>query len=249
VPGIFVQENQKEMKSPSTSEQSIGARAKWAKIAERLHEFLDPETIEMFNKQEFGESDEGEDEEDENIISDILKTSESVPETTEVENAEILTVLDEHTNQQNIDHTNSSLSNGEDIVQIENQDKNIYCEQKVISNLEVKFLISEGEEMESTLAPDKALEKVLSFDKNSAHEEHCETSLNESEKLTPQEFSPAEHFNIDYFEDPDPTEIEIDSVQPECLKTEQIECNLEILSEDGDVVVKELSVSAQMTFK
>ncbi|XP_037711715.1 dynein assembly factor 1, axonemal homolog [Drosophila subpulchrella] len=255
MPGIFMQETQKEIKSPSTSEQSISARAKWAKIAERLHEFLDPETIEMFNKQEFGESDECEDDEDENIISDILTTSESVPENTEVfekdkfGNAEILTVLDEHTNQQNIDNTNSSFSNGEDIVQIENLDKNIICEQKVISNPEVKCLISEGGEMKSTLAPDKALEKVLQFDKNSSHEEHCETSQNESEKLTPQESSRTEHFKIDYFEDPEPTEIEIDRVQPECLKTEQIECNLEILSEDGDVVVKELSVSAQVTFK
>jgi len=33
------------------------------------------------------------------------------------------------------------------------------------------------------------------------------------------------------------------------LKTDQIECNLEILNDDGDAVVKEINVNAQVTYE
>ncbi|XP_016964518.1 dynein axonemal assembly factor 1 homolog [Drosophila biarmipes] len=235
---------EKEMKSLSNSEQSVGARAKWAKIAERLHEFLDPETIEMLNKQEFGESDECDDDDDEN--------TSPVPEDTEMIEEHIfgkeenLEAVDQDDIAQSTDNRNSSFCKVEDIPQRGNEDKNIISEEKVISNLEVKCLISDGEAMESTLAPDIALKKVFLPD---GKEDQLETLKNESEKRTPQQSSSTECFRIDYFEDPTETEIEIDCAQQKCLKTEQIECNLEILSEDGDAVVKELSVSAQVTFK
>ncbi|ALC39253.1 dtr [Drosophila busckii] len=54
---------------------------------------------------------------------------------------------------------------------------------------------------------------------------------------------------LDYFEDPnvdvDAADFGVDSV----LKTEEIECNLEILNEDDDTVVKNVSVSAQVKYE
>ncbi|EDX05737.1 GD17843, partial [Drosophila simulans] len=49
---------------------------------------------------------------------------------------------------------------------------------------------------------------------------------------------------IEYFDDPALIQINSDGV-----KTEQIQCNLQILSEEGDVVIEELCVNAQVSFK
>nr|XP_044250928.1 dynein axonemal assembly factor 1 homolog [Drosophila takahashii] len=233
MPGFVSQGNPMKMKS-NRSECSIRAREKWGKIAERLSEFLDPETIAMLNSQEFGDSDEDEDDEDENDQSDLAFISEDTEMIKEniLGNQEKLLVLDEP----KTDNGNACISEGKDSEQIEKQDTNKNDNEKVISNQEVK---SESKEMESSLAQDTVIgniENILICDENIASEETGEVN-------------PTERFTIDYFEDPEPTEIEIDGVKPECLKTEQIHCNLEVLSEDGDVVVKEVSVSAQVTFK
>ncbi|KAH8352771.1 hypothetical protein KR084_006274 [Drosophila pseudotakahashii] len=244
MPEILSQENPKQMKSNS-SELSTRARAQWGKIAKRLHEFLDPETIAMLDKQEFGESDEDEDDEDENDQCDLVTDLEAFSEDTEMikkdmlGNEEKLLVSDE----QSTDIGNACIS------KVEDRDTNINVNEKVIYNLEVKSLISEGNEMESSLAQDPVKENVLICDENITNKKTGERAPNENENHPPLEVNPTERFTIDYFEDPEPTEIEIDRVEPECLKTEQICCNLEVLSEDGDVVVKEVSVSAQVTFK
>ncbi|KAH8410334.1 hypothetical protein KR009_012316 [Drosophila setifemur] len=52
---------------------------------------------------------------------------------------------------------------------------------------------------------------------------------------------------LNFFEAPKPDTSDGDAIHTDSLKTEQIECNLEVLVDD--VVVKEVSVSAHVTFK
>ncbi|KAH8244261.1 hypothetical protein KR026_004291 [Drosophila bipectinata] len=54
---------------------------------------------------------------------------------------------------------------------------------------------------------------------------------------------------IDYFEASEENTTEDDPIYEESIKTQEIECNLEILDDDGDIVMKEIGVSAQVTFK
>ncbi|XP_032311108.1 dynein axonemal assembly factor 1 homolog [Drosophila ananassae] len=56
-------------------------------------------------------------------------------------------------------------------------------------------------------------------------------------------------FIIDYFEAPEENHTEDDPIYEESVKTQEIECSLEILDDDGEVVIKEIGVSAQVTFK
>ncbi|KAH8324853.1 hypothetical protein KR074_008083 [Drosophila pseudoananassae] len=72
------------------------------------------------------------------------------------------------------------------------------------------------------------------------------TSGSQNTKIEPKTKKP---FIIDYFEAPEENTTEDDPIYQESVKTQEIECNLEILDDDGDVVIKEIGVSAQVTFK
>ncbi|KAH8418864.1 hypothetical protein KR222_005904 [Zaprionus bogoriensis] len=54
---------------------------------------------------------------------------------------------------------------------------------------------------------------------------------------------------LEYFDAAEPGDVEVDFDKVCEVKTEQIECNLEILNDDGDAVVKEVSVNAQVTYE
>uniref|UniRef100_A0A6P4F9S3 Dynein axonemal assembly factor 1 homolog n=1 Tax=Drosophila rhopaloa TaxID=1041015 RepID=A0A6P4F9S3_DRORH len=221
LPEKNVQENQKDKKP--NSEQSAAAKAKWAKIADRLHEFLDPETIAMLDKQEFAESDECEDEEDENFLSELKCASGD---------SALIGKKDDDNIDQNIGDGNPCPSKVKENIYMENQDQNLGSNQ------------GEGDHIGTTSAQDTIMEKSTEFEDNSIE---GTDKPNENEKQ-PQEVPTTKPFTIDYFEATEPNESETFG-DSETYKTEQIQCNLEILNDDGDVVVKEVKVSAQVTFK
>ncbi|XP_039501228.2 dynein axonemal assembly factor 1 homolog [Drosophila santomea] len=201
----------------STNELTVGAKAKWAKIAERLHEFLDPETISKLNKEQFGESDEFEDSQDDNIFTDITFEENN---SKKYENL----VSEECNCTQSIYDENSCPSelNGNDqfsgLKEI-NKDKEMPT-----CNLELNSVMIQSKKKTSEILPNEIgniIKACSSF-----------------------EAPPTDPIGIKYFEDPTLTQM-----NPEFLKTKQIECNLQILSEDGDVVVQELSVNAQVSFE
>ncbi|XP_068159415.1 dynein axonemal assembly factor 1 homolog [Drosophila tropicalis] len=140
------------------TELKENAKVKWAKIAKRLHEFIDVESMERLEKQDFCESND-EDDNDEDVFNELVK-------------------LNPLGRSQEPNHTEEGAS-GDGI------------DNSVPSNSEQS--------------------------KNS--------------------------IKLDYYEAPD-TETELKQ-----LRTEQIECNLEILNDDGDIVVQELEVEAQVTYE
>ncbi|XP_052852128.1 dynein axonemal assembly factor 1 homolog [Drosophila gunungcola] len=230
LPGNDLQEKEQETTLPT--DQSSSAKAKWARIAARLPEFLDPETIAMLDKQEFAETDESEDEEDENFITDLITSS--VTDTAAIEeeklgNEEKLVVTE-------------YIGDGNPGQLKANEMKS--REEKLISNIGIRNFKGG--------AGDMATEDTIK-EQPTAVEEILTTFSNENEKQasanTPNQNAPTKPFLIDYFEAGEPT-VEIENFgDTESLKTEQIQCNLEILSDDGDVVVEEVKVSAQVTFK
>ncbi|XP_017064362.2 dynein assembly factor 1, axonemal homolog [Drosophila eugracilis] len=242
-----------ENKSKAPTEISAGAREKWGKIAQRLHEFLDPETIAMLDKREFAESDEGEDDGDENILSDSVPDDSEFIKKEIFEDEEKHKVSNEFSVKQNINDGSLNLSKGKGTSPSDNHYTLVESAEKPLSNHEVKSAIMETEKMNIILAQDTVRND------NSAIEETCESSPNEEGNCSADlkakpafnlhKDAPAECVMIDYFEDSEPNEFEIGRLAQRDLKTEQIQCNLEILSDDGVVVVEELSVSAQVTFK
>ncbi|XP_041631940.1 dynein axonemal assembly factor 1 homolog [Drosophila kikkawai] len=188
------------------SELAVNAKAKWAKIANRLNEFLDPDTIAKLNSQEFGESDD----EDDDLEMEFASPLDVISEETRVQQhpgiVENIIVPDKHILDDNIGDGISSQFNPK----MENEaDQRNECDP--------------GQEAKSP----------------------------SDDQQTAQTSSATKPLLIDYFEAPEPTESESGAsiIHSDVLKTEQIECNLEILSEDGDVVVKEVSVSAQVSFE
>ncbi|EDW80394.1 uncharacterized protein Dwil_GK18740 [Drosophila willistoni] len=141
------------------SEIKENAKAKWAKIAKRLHEFIDVEGMERLEKQDFCESNDEDNDNDEDVFKELVK-------------------LNPLGGTQEPNHTEEGAS-GDGI------------EKSVPSNTE------------------------------------------QSKNL----------IKLDYFEAPDPEK------ELKQLRTEQIECNLEILNDDGDIVVQELEVEAQVTYE
>ncbi|EDV54437.1 dynein assembly factor 1, axonemal homolog [Drosophila erecta] len=192
----------------STSEQSVGAKAKWAKIAERLHEFLDPETI--LRKEQIGERDACEDSEDEDFAF----------EENNFEKDEKLIISEEYNSTQNICDGNSGPS------KLDGSDQ--FASIKGFENIT---------EMPTYNMELNSQSKKKTSEKLSNEIENIITTCSSFE-------APTDSIGIEYFEDPTLTQI-----NPEGLKTEQIECNLQILNEDGDVVVQELSVNAQVSFE
>lgn len=84
-------------------------------------------------------------------------------------------------------------------------------------------------------------------------------SILEDIELTNQDFGeelpqsaenvPKPIIRLDYFEAIEPDNVDAASDTNTELKTEEIECNLEILNDDGDAVVQEVSVNAQVTYE
>ncbi|KAH8279742.1 hypothetical protein KR054_003802 [Drosophila jambulina] len=178
------------------SELAVNAKAKWAKIANRLNEFLDSETITMLNSKEFGESDEEDDD----------------------------------------------LETGFENEKTGNQEHSGIVEKIIISDDNIGDGISNQSKMEHN--------PKMENEANQGKETDLGQGDNKPGDAQSHISSASKPFSIDYFEAPEPTDSESGAsfVHTDLLKTEQIECNLEILSDDGDVVVKEVSVSAQMTF-
>ncbi|KAH8238908.1 hypothetical protein KR038_006195 [Drosophila bunnanda] len=197
------------------SELAVNAKAKWAKIAKRLNEFLDPETIAKLNSQEFGESDD-EDDDDFANAPDVINEK-----TGEQENSGIV---------ENVINADKYISN-------DNIGDGFASESKMEHNPKVS---------ETELD-----EKVIHITEGETYDLLQEAQSTNDDQQIAQTSPASKPLLIDYFEDPEPTDSEPGAsiIHTDVLKTDQIECNLEILSEDGDVVVKEVSVSAQMTYK
>ncbi|XP_043642382.1 dynein axonemal assembly factor 1 homolog isoform X2 [Drosophila teissieri] len=201
----------------STYELTVGAKAKWSKIAERLHEFLDPETIAKLNNEQFGESDECEDSQDANIFTDITFEENNLKKYDKL-------VSEEYNSTQAIYDENSCPS------ELNGNDK--------FSDLKG---FKKGKEM-TTCNPES--NSVMTQSKKKTSEILPNEIGNINTACSSFEAPPTDSIGIEYFEDPTLTQI-----NPQVLKTKQIECNLQILSEDGDVVVQELSVNAQVSFE
>ncbi|XP_032569805.1 dynein assembly factor 1, axonemal homolog [Drosophila sechellia] len=200
-----------------TSELSEGAKAKWAKIAKRLHEFLDPETIANLNEEPFGECNECEDCQDADILTDITV------EETKLKKCKKIVVLEEY-NSTHICDGNSCPSKHDDSDQ---------------------FASLKGfEKIKETPTHNMGLSSVMS----ASQKKTSETLPNEIGNIITDcssfNTSTTDLIGIKYFDDPALIQINSDGV-----KTEQIQCNLQILSEEGDVVVEELRVNAQVSFK
>ncbi|XP_017048888.2 dynein axonemal assembly factor 1 homolog [Drosophila ficusphila] len=240
-PDIQLQETEKEKKSPpesASSGPSVSAKAKWAKIAQRLHEFLDPETIAMLDKQEFAESDEDEESEEGTSGYDLEITEDT--EKIQAENPKKQVTSEEHI-------TDESISDG------------LSWLAKSHSHIEETgtTLMFSGEENKASPTQDLVGENPTEIKDRSTNKETDEASLDDNEKtpistnspiITNNEADTNNRITMDYFEAQEPSEAD-GLADTKIFKTEQIECNLEILSEDGDVVVKEVSVSAQVTYK
>ncbi|KAH8393788.1 hypothetical protein KR200_012259 [Drosophila serrata] len=210
--------NQKKVKSgteTAMSELAVNAKAKWAKIAKRLNEFLDPDIITKLNSQEYGESD---DEDDDFEMEDDFATP--------------LDVIKEETGGQEYSGINEKIIIPDKNISKDNIGDGIASHNPKMGETELVekgIHITEGETCD-----------VLQEAKSPSEDQH-----------TTQTSSATKPFSIDYFEAPEPMDSDPNAsiIHTDVLKTEQIECNLEILSEDGDVVVKEVSVNAQVTFK
>ncbi|XP_022226571.2 dynein assembly factor 1, axonemal homolog [Drosophila obscura] len=264
------------------------AKDKWAKIASRLKEFLDPESMAQLESHEYGESDGEENEED--IMNDVAGLENFEEESqTQLEGA-VEETSEKQENQQTpkqnlaeaaITEPNKQL---EDIPEDWNLHQNLF-EQNGKAFLELKTEDNSDIGDSENKKPISECQKINPDDSNigDGHAEnlikqndikHIETQENKEEKdetaenpantanlhntdnKTPTECShtPAKFVKFDYFEDTEPsespeaTESTANSTEA-TLKTEQMEFHVDVLSDDGNVVIKEVTVEAQVTYQ
>lgn len=181
---------------------SEAAKAKWAIISKRLHNFLDPEDISRLDKQAFGDSDECDDEED-------FKFE----------------IIDEQNEEQE-------------------PEDGVMGDEKEIDIVET---IIEDKQPEEGNGPNTECEKKDNLGDTS--QAKADTPLASGSETTNIASNDKKPFIIDYFEAPEENTTEDDAIYQESVQTQEIECSLEILDDDGEVVIKEIGVSAQVTFK
>lgn len=280
-------------------ELARNAKRQWAKISEKLSEFIEADELKLLDKSQFNEEESEEDEEEDeleaslkklNIIYEECETqiksarpeNMQVPKESEVANDEVV-----EGDKQSADHAEPAEQNENPNVECEevkeqtkpeeesenpkrkSEDKQPEEERQNLKSEEVK-VEPEGEsenskwkseeqtkpeEEQVKVEPEAENEKPVEVTGEPSPEHTKPADENENSNLKPEELfadqklagSPSKPvITLDYFEEN--TDDDSFHTIPE-LKTEEIECNLEILSDDGNAVVKEVSVSAQVTYE
>ncbi|SPP85988.1 dynein assembly factor 1, axonemal homolog isoform X2 [Drosophila guanche] len=244
------------------------AKDKWAKIASRLNEFLDPEALAQLQSHEYGESDGEEDDED--IMEDVAGLENfdddsethldgAVAGTSEEEKAAITEpkIELETSPKDNSDEFFEQMSRlkiaPEETSGLVDSEKTkpvteyeiIITDDANIGDAPTEKLLKESDN-ENNIKASGTQEKVQ---ENTA--ETAESTTNLTDKKTSTKF-----VNLDYFSDTEPSESLVDTTTTEAtehstqatLKTEQIEFQVDVVSDDGDVV-KEVTVEAQVTYQ
>ncbi|XP_034668975.1 dynein assembly factor 1, axonemal homolog isoform X1 [Drosophila subobscura] len=241
------------------------AKDKWAKIASRLNEFLDPEAMAQLQSHEYGESDS---EEDDDIMEDVAgldnfdEDSEThlggaVGGTSEEEKAAITepkigleTSPKDYSDVSELLEQMSRLEIApEETFGIGDSEK-----KKPITEYQIAIPddsnISDGPTEKLLKESDNEKDiNAIGTQENTA--ETAESTTNLTNKKTTTKF-----VNLDNFSDTEPSESRVDSKATEAtensnqatLKTEQMEFQVDVLSDDGDVV-KEVTVEAQVTYQ
>ncbi|KAH8273784.1 hypothetical protein KR044_000268 [Drosophila immigrans] len=210
--------------SDTETEGAIGelahnAKIQWAKISKRLNEFIDSDDLKLLNDKEF---DDDSNDEDDELIEDLTTLQE----------------VDEDIFEECVSQLDSSQFEMDCVLESpQNQtinsssDKDDKLGETITEVANVKQVPKESMTAEDAETADQGIAK--------------ETNNQESE----QPFTVKPTIRLEYFEavDPDKQAAEFNNTAE--LKTEKIECNLEILDDDGSSVVKEINVNAQVTYE
>ncbi|XP_017860342.1 PREDICTED: dynein assembly factor 1, axonemal homolog [Drosophila arizonae] len=260
-------------------ELARNAKRQWAKISQKLSEFIEADDLKLLDKSQFNEENsDGDDQEDE--LEESLKKLNIIYEECE---AQIKNARPEY---MQVWHDEEEEANAQEIEQARAEE----AEEPGI-DLDKTLEANELEETEIENEQETELENILEANEQQLEEEETEETkkqeleqgetlkaeeqelvLNETEETRDQE-AKVDHAEVkedkrstnlepigddqpllknpskppiilDYFEDN--TDTDSFHTIPE-LKTEEIECNLEIL--DDDAIVKEVSVNAQVTYE
>ncbi|KAM8714761.1 hypothetical protein ACLKA7_001167 [Drosophila subpalustris] len=155
-------------------------------------------------------------------------------------NADDMKLLEEHEFNENNCNDAEDDELIEDLATLHEVDEDIYEE------CETEF---KNSELETECKKDSVA--INSTSNNlSVNEDNLETEKKEqnaADQIPDSNAKPT--IRLEYFEPNDPDKDGADFDENAELKTDQIECNLEILNDDGDAVVKEINVNAQVTYE
>ncbi|XP_034472044.1 dynein assembly factor 1, axonemal homolog [Drosophila innubila] len=112
-----------------------------------------------------------------------------------------------------------------------------------LGNVHINPTINDTSVKKTIVENDKKEQNKL----NSTESEEAEEQIPGDQSKQPSNAKPT--IRLEYFEAIDPDKDGADFDESAELKTDQIQCNLEILNDDGDAVVKEVNVNAQVTYE
>ncbi|XP_064553801.1 dynein axonemal assembly factor 1 homolog [Drosophila montana] len=268
----------------AVGELARNAKRQWAKISQKLNEFIAADDMKLLEKSQFNE-DESNGEDDYELEASLKKLN------TIYEDCETQIKNSKPPNAQQLEELNKAIDKTETQICAEyavesqeekfkeNAHENIVLEDldltiqeateefpQLTENLEEKLKENAHESVvledldltipEATKELPQLTENLEENLKENAHEnldlEEVELPIQQVGEELPQsaENPPKPIIRLDYFEaiEPDNADSADFDTKTE-LKTEEIECNLEILNYDGDAVVQEVSVNAQVTYE
>ncbi|XP_032595496.2 dynein axonemal assembly factor 1 homolog isoform X2 [Drosophila grimshawi] len=224
------QEAKDQSTDSDTDDGAIGelqrnAKRQWAKISEKLNEFINSDDMQLLENSQFNENDSNGEDDDE-LEASLRKLNEVYQQS-------------KQTIELNKSRESTGNGSGDKINQSDNK----------LANKMHEIDLDNG-----------SGDKIKPCDGKS-HETNQENGNVEESKLAVEDINPAEELpqstaddaqstlRLDYFEALEPDNSETDFSKAAELKTDKIECNLEILNEDGDIVLQEVSVDAQVTYE
>ncbi|EDW57961.1 uncharacterized protein Dvir_GJ17851 [Drosophila virilis] len=269
-------------------ELARNAKRQWAKISQKLNEFIAADDMKLLEKSQFNEDESnGEDDfeleaslkklntiyedcetqiKNSNLDKSIDKTETQIcaestvesPEKKFKENAHENLILEdvELTIQEAVEELPQLTENLKEKL---NENKNRILEDVELTIQEVGIELPQPadeksilEDVELTIQESaKEFSQLTENLKEKLIPEDVELTIQEAVEELPQSVeNPSKPIiRLDYFEAIEPDNVVADFDTNTELKTEEIECNLEILNDDGDAVVQEVSVNAQVTYE
>nr|Q29KL8.2 RecName: Full=Dynein axonemal assembly factor 1 homolog; AltName: Full=Defective transmitter-recycling protein; AltName: Full=Leucine-rich repeat-containing protein 50 homolog [Drosophila pseudoobscura pseudoobscura] len=240
------------------------AKDKWAKIASRLNEFLDPEAMEQLESHEFGESD-GEDDVDLTGLQNYDEESETecesaLKETTEIGDSE---KQENKTQDETLDPKDTEAITDEwsPYQTSFEENRTAFCDRHNKLTMITEQTSDVGDPETETTKLICQWEKIIPEDSkigDGPTEKFLDQKAQDNTENTDERpENPKNFITLDYFVDTEPSESLEDTEATETpevsteqtLKTEQMEFNLDVLNDDGDVVIKEVTVEAQVTYQ
>ncbi|XP_001356097.4 dynein assembly factor 1, axonemal homolog [Drosophila pseudoobscura] len=240
------------------------AKDKWAKIASRLNEFLDPEAMEQLESHEFGESDgeddvdltglQNYDEESETECESALKETTEIGDSEKQENKKQDETLDPKDTEAITDEWSPYQTSFE-------ENRTAFCDRNNKLTMITEQTSDVGDPETETTKLICQWEKIIPEDSNIGDgptEKFLDQKAQDiTENTDERPENPTNFITLDYFVDTEPSESLEDTEATETpevsteqtLKTEQMEFNLDVLNDDGDVVIKEVTVEAQVTYQ